>query len=174
MVPIDLTRNTSARGNQQIRRNMEMFAQTLHHRHAQFALAGHDLTDATRSAQKRHKISARQTMLLHQIGEQIGQRRRFARPARAFIRLDKAGLSYHVQMGALRALLEGSSADGLAEIVRSMCEDFCGMRDGFPDLMHVRDGKVSTHGGLKNGAHFRFRCAGRVARSAESQETLGL
>ena len=24
-----------------------------------------------------------------------------------------------------------------------MCEDFRGMRDGFPDLMHVRDGKVS-------------------------------
>ena len=37
---------------------METFAQTLHHRHAQFALAGHDLTDATRSAQKRHKISS--------------------------------------------------------------------------------------------------------------------
>ena len=56
--PIDLSRNTSTRGNQQIRRNMETFAQTLHHRHAQFALAGHDLTDTTRSAQKRHKISA--------------------------------------------------------------------------------------------------------------------
>lgn len=46
-------------------------------------------------------------------------------------------------MGALRALLEGVGADGLAEIVRTMCEDFRGMRDGFPDLMHVRDGKVS-------------------------------
>jgi DNA polymerase-3 subunit epsilon len=46
-------------------------------------------------------------------------------------------------MGALRALLEGVGADGLAEIVRAMCDDFRGMRDGFPDLMHVRDGKVS-------------------------------
>lgn len=49
----------------------------------------------------------------------------------------------HVQMGALRALLEGAGADGLAEIVRAMSEDFRGMRDGFPDLMQVRDGKVS-------------------------------
>lgn len=97
MIRIDLSRNTSTRGNQQIRRNMETFAQTLHHRHAQFALAGHDLTDATRSAQKRHKISARQTMLLHQIGQQIGQRRRFARPARAFLRLDKASLRCHAR-----------------------------------------------------------------------------
>ena len=49
----------------------------------------------------------------------------------------------HVHMGALRALLDGAGADGLAEIVKAMCEDFRGMRDGFPDLMHVRDGKVS-------------------------------
>ena len=49
----------------------------------------------------------------------------------------------HVQMGALRALLEGAGADGLIEIVRVMCDDFRGTRDSFPDLMHVRDGKVS-------------------------------
>jgi hypothetical protein len=60
MVPIDPSRNTSARENQQIHWNMETFAQTLHYRHAQFALAGHDLTDATRSAKERHKMSARQ------------------------------------------------------------------------------------------------------------------
>jgi hypothetical protein len=76
---------------------METLAQTFNHRHAQFALAGHDLTDATRSAQKRHKVSARQTMWLQQIGQQIGQRRRFARPARAFLRLDKASLRYHAR-----------------------------------------------------------------------------
>ena len=57
-IPIRLSRRTSTRRNQQIRRNMEMFAQTPHHRHAQFALAGHDFTDATRGTQKRHKISA--------------------------------------------------------------------------------------------------------------------
>ena len=43
---------------------------------------------------------------------------------------------------ALRAPLEGVSP-GLAKIVRSMCDDFRGMRDGFPDLMLARDGKVS-------------------------------
>ena len=58
-----------------------------------------DMTSLTRLAVPRsgHKISARQTMLLHQIGQQIGQRRRFARPARAFIRLDKASLRYHAR-----------------------------------------------------------------------------
>lgn len=40
-------------------------------------------------------------------------------------------------------MLEGTSADGLAEIVQAMCEDFRGMRDGFPDLVLVRDGKAS-------------------------------
>ncbi|MFQ3454846.1 exonuclease domain-containing protein [Bradyrhizobium sp. UFLA01-814] len=49
----------------------------------------------------------------------------------------------HVQMAALRVLFEGTSASGLAEILRTMCDDFRGMRDGFPDLMHVRDGKVT-------------------------------
>ncbi|MHC2621515.1 DNA polymerase-3 subunit epsilon [Bradyrhizobium huanghuaihaiense] len=49
----------------------------------------------------------------------------------------------HVQVEALRALLEGSDPAGIASIVRSMCDDFCGMRDGFPDLMLVQDGKAS-------------------------------
>nr|WP_041756768.1 exonuclease domain-containing protein [Bradyrhizobium sp. ORS 278] len=49
----------------------------------------------------------------------------------------------HVQIDALRALLACANADGLAAILRAMCEDFCGMRDGFPDLMQVRDGKVT-------------------------------
>ncbi|MGJ5181494.1 exonuclease domain-containing protein [Bradyrhizobium oligotrophicum] len=49
----------------------------------------------------------------------------------------------HVQMDALRSLLEGAHADGLAAILRAMCADFRGMRDGFPDLMHLCDGKVS-------------------------------
>jgi DNA polymerase-3 subunit epsilon len=49
----------------------------------------------------------------------------------------------HVQIGALKTLLEGVSAVGLATILRSMCDDFRGMRDGFPDLMLARDGAVS-------------------------------
>jgi DNA polymerase III subunit epsilon len=49
----------------------------------------------------------------------------------------------HVQIGALRALFEGAGPDGLAKILRSMCDDFRGMRDGFPDLMVARDGEVS-------------------------------
>jgi DNA polymerase-3 subunit epsilon len=49
----------------------------------------------------------------------------------------------HVQLEALRALLEGSDPAGIAGIIGNMCDDFRGMRDGFPDLMLVRDGKVS-------------------------------
>lgn len=49
----------------------------------------------------------------------------------------------HVQAEALRALLEGTDPVGIARIARSMCDDFCGMKDGFPDLMVVRDGKAS-------------------------------
>lgn len=49
----------------------------------------------------------------------------------------------HADIGALRALLSGAMPDGLSKILRSMCDDFRGMRDGFPDLMIARDGRVS-------------------------------
>lgn len=49
----------------------------------------------------------------------------------------------HVQVEAFRALLEGSNPAGIASIIGSMCDDFLGMRDGFPDLMLLQDGKVS-------------------------------
>ena len=49
----------------------------------------------------------------------------------------------HVQVEALRALLEGADPTGIASIVGSMCDDFRGTRDGFPDLMLVQDGKAS-------------------------------
>lgn len=48
-----------------------------------------------------------------------------------------------VQVEALRALLEGVDPGGIASIVGSMCDDFRGMRDGFPHLMLVQDGKAS-------------------------------
>ncbi|OKO87678.1 DNA polymerase [Bradyrhizobium sp. NAS80.1] len=49
----------------------------------------------------------------------------------------------HVQVEALNSLLEGANPTGIARIIRAMCDDFRSMRDGFPDLMIVRDGKVS-------------------------------
>jgi DNA polymerase III subunit epsilon len=49
----------------------------------------------------------------------------------------------YVRAEALRALLSGSKPDAVAHILRLMCEDFRGMRDGFPDLMLVRNGSVS-------------------------------
>ncbi|WP_441280417.1 exonuclease domain-containing protein [Tardiphaga sp. 862_B3_N1_1] len=49
----------------------------------------------------------------------------------------------HVDVEALRLLLTGASNDGLAAILRKMCDDFRAMRDGFPDLMMAKDGEVS-------------------------------
>lgn len=49
----------------------------------------------------------------------------------------------HVDVDALRLLLAGAAPDGVASILRAMCEDFRNMRDGFPDLMLARDGAVT-------------------------------
>ncbi|QUS39483.1 exonuclease [Tardiphaga alba] len=49
----------------------------------------------------------------------------------------------HVDLDALRCLLAGVDTAGLASILEAMCRDFRSMRDGFPDLMLVQDGKVS-------------------------------
>ena len=49
----------------------------------------------------------------------------------------------HVDVDALRLLLSGTSGEGIATIVRSLCQNFRDMRDGFPDLMLEKDGAVS-------------------------------
>jgi len=49
----------------------------------------------------------------------------------------------HVDVDALRLLLSGTSGEGIAAIVRSLCQNFRDMRDGFPDLMLEKDGTVS-------------------------------
>jgi DNA polymerase III subunit epsilon len=49
----------------------------------------------------------------------------------------------HVDVDALRLLLSGASGEGIATIVRSLCQNFRDMRDGFPDLMLAKDGTVS-------------------------------
>lgn len=47
-----------------------------------------------------------------------------------------------VDIDAMRLLLS-SDGDGVAAIVQAMCIDYLAMRDGFPDLMLAKDGKVS-------------------------------
>ncbi|WP_316186197.1 MULTISPECIES: exonuclease domain-containing protein [unclassified Bradyrhizobium] len=47
------------------------------------------------------------------------------------------------QIEAVRTLLDHASPHGVAAILHAMCEDFRAMRDGFPDLMLLRDGAVS-------------------------------
>jgi DNA polymerase III subunit epsilon len=49
----------------------------------------------------------------------------------------------HVNVDALRLLLSGTSGEGLATILRALCQNFQDMRDGFPDLMLEKDGAVS-------------------------------
>src|ERR1700712_3405235 len=49
----------------------------------------------------------------------------------------------HVDVDALRLLLSGASGEGIATIVRSLCQNFRDMRDGFPDLMLEKDGAIS-------------------------------
>jgi DNA polymerase-3 subunit epsilon len=49
----------------------------------------------------------------------------------------------HVDVDALRALLSGAYGEGIATIVRALCQNFRDMRDGFPDLMLEKDGAVS-------------------------------
>jgi len=49
----------------------------------------------------------------------------------------------HVDVDALRLLLSGTSREGIATIVRSLCQNFRDMRDGFPDLMLEKEGAVS-------------------------------
>ena len=48
----------------------------------------------------------------------------------------------YVRVEALRALLAGNP-EGVAQILRLVCEDYRNMRDGFPDLMLVGDETVS-------------------------------
>jgi DNA polymerase-3 subunit epsilon len=49
----------------------------------------------------------------------------------------------HVDVEALRLLLSGTNGQGIATILRSLCQNFRDMRDGFPDLMLEKDGNVS-------------------------------
>jgi DNA polymerase III subunit epsilon len=49
----------------------------------------------------------------------------------------------HVEVEALRALLQGATPEGIASILKLICEDYREMRDGFPDLMLVKDGMAS-------------------------------
>jgi DNA polymerase-3 subunit epsilon len=49
----------------------------------------------------------------------------------------------HVDVDALQLLLSGTAGEGIATIIRSLCQNFRDMRDGFPDLMLEKDGAVS-------------------------------
>jgi DNA polymerase III subunit epsilon len=50
---------------------------------------------------------------------------------------------HHVQVEVLKALLQGGAPQGIASILRLICNDYREMRDGFPDLMLIKDGTLS-------------------------------
>lgn len=49
----------------------------------------------------------------------------------------------YVNVDAIKLLLTGANAEGIASILHAMGQDFRSTHDGFPDLMLVRDGSAS-------------------------------
>ena len=49
----------------------------------------------------------------------------------------------YLNVDALRELLAFAAPDAVASIVELMCRDFLALRDGFPDLMSIKDGQVA-------------------------------
>lgn len=80
----------------------------------------------------------------------------------------------HVDVAALRLLLAGASPDGVASILRAMCEDFRGMRDGFPDLMLAKDGAVSFMEIKAEGDVIRRNQLTRLRQLAQAGITAGI
>ena len=50
---------------------------------------------------------------------------------------------HHVKVDTIRELLTGARPASVAAILRLLCEDFPGLRDGFPDLMLAGHGRVA-------------------------------
>ena len=65
---------------EQVGRNLETGAQSLHHRHAQPLFTPKDLTDAARCSQDRDHVRTAKTVLIHEVADQINRARRPARP----------------------------------------------------------------------------------------------
>jgi hypothetical protein len=87
------------RRQQQVGRDAEAGAQSLHHRHTQPFLAAKNFTDAARGAEDRHHFGSREAMLVHQVTDQI-------RKARWPVRLKAA---FHTKAQAIRSTI-GNSA----------------------------------------------------------------
>src|ERR1700730_521208 len=88
----------SLRRNEQVRGNSEAIAELSHHRHAQFTLAIQYFAHPARRPQKWHQVSPRKTVLLHQVGKKLRQRRSPPRPAGTLIGLDQPRLSCHPRL----------------------------------------------------------------------------
>jgi len=56
---------------QQVGRNIKTGTQPLHHGHAQFLLSLQDFTDAARRSQDRHHVRTGETMLIHEVADEI-------------------------------------------------------------------------------------------------------
>jgi hypothetical protein len=80
------------RRKKQICRHSETGTQTLHHRHAQPLFATHYFTHAAWGAEERDKVRSRETVLIHEVADQIGDAGRPARPLLFLVRSDQARL----------------------------------------------------------------------------------
>src|SRR5436190_9243610 len=68
------------RRNEKIGGYTEASPQPLDHRHAQSLFTAKDFANAAWCAEDRHHVRARETVLVHQVADQIGDPRRAARP----------------------------------------------------------------------------------------------
>jgi hypothetical protein len=71
---------------------LESGAQPLLHRHAQLLLAPKDLADAARCSEDRRHVRAGETVLIHEVADEIGGAWRPARPFALLVGGDQAGL----------------------------------------------------------------------------------
>src|SRR3972149_7031324 len=80
------------RRKQQIGRHAETGAQTLYHRYAQPLFATHYFTHAAWGAEEPAWLRSRETVLIHEVADQIDDVRRPARPLLFLVRSDQARL----------------------------------------------------------------------------------
>lgn len=73
--------------NQEVCGNAKPLANFADHRHAEFPLAVEDFAHSARGAKERNEVSARQPVLIHEIGQEFRYRGVPVRPLRTLVGL---------------------------------------------------------------------------------------
>src|SRR3984885_4477185 len=82
----------ASRTNKHVCGYVKSISELSNHRHAQLSLSGHHLADTTRSSEEFRKLSAGQSVLIHEIGQDLRKRGYPTRPSALLVRLDKTRL----------------------------------------------------------------------------------